>query len=128
VFHRAIDVVPDVFEALDVLIELGVDRVLTSGQKPSVPQGAETIRQMIERAAGRIEILPGGGIDADNAVWCRQQIGTDIMHAAVHRIAYDPSCKGNPAIYFGSAIYPPEDRYLIADSGKIADFYRRANQ
>ncbi len=127
VFHRAIDVVPDVFAALDQLIALGVTRVLTSGQKPTVPQGVETIRAMIAHAAGRIEILPGGGIETHNAKWCRDQIGTDIMHAAVHRTAYDISCQGNPAIYFGGAIYPPEDRYLIADSEKIADFYKKAN-
>ena len=127
VFHRAIDVVPDVFAALDTLIELGVNRVLTSGQMPTVPQGAETIRKMIAHAAGRIEILPGGGIEAHNAAWCRKAIGTDIMHAAVHKTAYDLSCQGNPAIYFGGAIYPPEDRYLIADGEGIAAFYSNAN-
>lgn len=127
VFHRAIDVVPDLFGALDQLIDLGVTRVLTSGQKPTVPQGVETIRAMIEHAAGRIEILPGGGIEAHNARWCREQIGTDILHAAIHRSACDPSCHGNPAIYFGGAVYPPEDRYLIADAAGIADFYQRAN-
>lgn len=127
VFHRAIDVVPDVFAALDTLIDIGVNRVLTSGQMPTVPQGAETIRRMIEHAARRIEILPGGGIEAHNAAWCRKVIGTDCMHAAVHRTAYDLSCAGNPAIYFGGAIYPPEDRYLIADANGIAEFYKNAN-
>ena len=64
VFHRAIDVTPDWRAALDVLMELGVARVLTSGQQASVPLGADTIRQMGEYAAGRIEILPGGGVNA----------------------------------------------------------------
>ena len=49
------------------------------------------------------------------------------MHAAVHRTAYDLSCQGNPAIFFGGAIYPPEDRYRIADAAGIADFYKKAN-
>ena len=127
VFHRAIDVVPDVTAALDTLIDLGVTRVLTSGQMPTVPQGAQTIRDMIAHAQGRIEILPGGGVDIANAKWCREQIGTDMLHAALHRTAFDPSCNGNPAIYFGGAIYPPEDRFMIADAGKIAELYRRAN-
>ena len=60
VFHRAIDVVPDVFAALDTLIALNVTRVLTSGQRASAPAGAETIRRMRAHAAGRIDILPGG--------------------------------------------------------------------
>ena len=126
VFHRAIDVTPDVFAALDALIELGVTRVLTSGQMPTVPQGADTIRRMIEHAAGRIEILPGGGIKAHNAAWCREHMGTDMLHASVHRIAYDLSCQNNPAIHFGGCIYPPEDRFKIADAEKIAEFRKLA--
>ena len=61
VFHRAIDVVPDWREALDLLAELGVTRVLTSGQEPDVSQGTATVREMIRYAAGRIQILPGAG-------------------------------------------------------------------
>ena len=127
VFHRAIDVVPDVMAALDTLIDLGVTRVLTSGQKPTVPEGAQTIKAMIEHAAGRIQILPGGGITPENAAWCRDTIGTKIMHAAMHRTAYDHSCDGNPAIYFGGAVYPPEDRYLLTHAEDIGAFLRQAN-
>ena len=58
VFHRAFDVTPDPFRALDQLIELGITRVLTSGQKNAAPQGADLIRQLIEHADGRIEVLP----------------------------------------------------------------------
>ncbi len=128
VFHRAIDVVPNVFEALDALIALGVRRVLTSGQRPTVAQGAEILRRMIAHAAGRIEILPGGGVEPHDAKWCREAIGTDMLHAAVHRTAYDESCRHNPSIYFGGAIYPPEDRYKIADAEGIAELYARASE
>ena len=61
VFHRAIDVVPDWRETLDQLIELGITRVLTSGQEPDVAYGTQTVREMIDYAAGRIQILPGAG-------------------------------------------------------------------
>ena len=66
VFHRAFDVTPDPFEALEQLVDLGITRVLTSGQKDSVPEGVELIRKLIERAGERIEILPGGGIQSWN--------------------------------------------------------------
>jgi copper homeostasis protein len=120
VFHRAIDVTPDWKAALDTLIDIGVTRVLTSGQRPTVPEGAETLRAMIARAAGRIEILPGGGVTPENAAWCREHIGTDSLHAALHRTAWDRSTAGNPSIYFGGAVFPPEDRYLLSDAGDIA--------
>lgn len=128
VFHRAIDVVPDVMAALDTLIDLGVTRVLTSGQRPTVPEGAETIRAMIAHAGGRIQILPGGGITPENAAWCREVIGTDTLHAAMHRTAYDRSTLGNPAIYFGGAVYPPEDRYAVTHPEDVASFLQRANR
>ena len=127
VFHRAIDVVPDVFSALDTLAALGVKRVLTSGQQPTVIQGTQTICDMLAHAAGRIEILPGGGITLQNAKECRHSLGVDMLHAAVHRTAYDHSCRMNTAIYFGGAIYPPEDRYLLTDARDIAELYASAN-
>ena len=128
VFHRAIDVVPDPFAALDVLIELGVTRVLTSGQKPTVPEGILTIKKMMEYADGRIQILPGAGITPENAQWVREITGTTQMHAAMHRVAYDRSTVGNPAIYFGGAVYPPEDRYSVTHKDDIAGFISAANQ
>lgn len=128
VFHRAIDVAPDWKAALDTLIDLGVTRVLTSGQKPTVPEGIFTLKAMIEYAAGRIQILPGAGITAENALWVREMTGTTQMHAAMHRTVYDRSTTGNPAIYFGSAVYPPEDRYSVTHPDDIAAFIASANQ
>lgn len=127
VFHRAIDVTPDIFSALDTLIGLGVTRVLTSGGKPTVPEGAQTIKAMIERAAGRIEILPGGGITPENAAWCRRTIGLTMMHAAMHRVAYDRSTTANPSIYFGGAVYPPEDCFALTYAEDIAAFLQGVN-
>lgn len=127
VFHRAIDVVPDWKETLDILIELGVKRVLTSGQKPSVPEGIKTIKAMIEYSNGRIEILPGAGITSDNADWVVRETGTNQMHAAIHRIAYDRSCEGNTSIFFGGCIYPPEDRYSVTHQEDIKEFLETVN-
>lgn len=61
-FHRAFDVSRDLDESLDALIALGVPRVLTSGGAPDVTRGMEAIAGLVKRAAGRIAILPGGGV------------------------------------------------------------------
>ena len=66
VFHRAFDVTPEPLEALDKLVELGFKRILTSGQAPTVPEGAELIKELIDYAGDRMEILPGAGILAHN--------------------------------------------------------------
>ena len=128
VFHRAIDVVPDWKAAMDVLMELGVTRILTSGQKPTVPEGIFTIKEMIDYAAGRIQVLPGAGITPENAQWVRQMTGTTMMHAALSRTVYDRSTMGNPSIYFGGCVYPPEDRYSETAAEDIANFVACANR
>ena len=70
-FHRAFDSTPDPLAALETLCDLGVDRILTSGQAPRAEAGIELLGQLQQAAAGRIGILPGGGINHDN---CRRII------------------------------------------------------
>ena len=91
VFHRAFDVTPDPFRALEELIDLGITRVLTSGQKNAAPEGAELIARLIEKSAERIEVLPGAGLNADNVrqfvaqTRCSQVHMTASNRSAIHR-------------------------------------------
>ena len=61
--HRAFDMTRDPFEALEDCIEVGFDRILTSGQRPLASDGAELIGELIQRAKGRISIMPGSGVN-----------------------------------------------------------------
>ena len=61
-FHKAFDDARDPFEALDALISLGVDRVLTSGQAPTAMEGLKTLVELTHRAAARIAVMAGGSI------------------------------------------------------------------
>lgn len=65
-FHRAFDMTADPFAALEALVGLGVDRVLTSGQETSVLEGLPLIAQLIEQAGSRLIVMPGGGITPGN--------------------------------------------------------------
>lgn len=65
-FHRAFDVAIHPFQALSTIIELGCARVLTSGQKNTAYEGRTLIRQLIEKAANKIIIMPGSGITESN--------------------------------------------------------------
>ena len=77
IFHRAFDVTPDPFRALDQMVHLGITRVLTSGQEDSVAEGAPLIKRLIDYAGDRIEILPGGGIQLYNLqLWSSQGLQT----------------------------------------------------
>ena len=66
IFHRAFDFVEDHSKALDQIIELGFDRLLTSGKAVSSIDGIPILNELIHQADGRISIMPGGGITADN--------------------------------------------------------------
>ena len=125
VFHRAIDVVPDWRAALDTLIDLGVTRVLTSGQEPDVSLGTGTVREMIAYAAGRIQILPGAGITARNMDRIIAETGCSQIHLAAHRSVADPSVANNRSIYYGGCLYPPEDRFQIIDGDYIGAMVQR---
>lgn len=67
VFHRAIDCTPDIMEAAETLISLGVDRILTSGGRKTAIDGQETITRLQKEYGGKVEILPGSGLRALNA-------------------------------------------------------------
>lgn len=114
VFHRAFDVVPDPFRALEQLIALGVKRILTMGQQNSLFEGAALVKKLIGRAAGRIEILPGGWQTYQMSEMIRD-IGCDQIHIASYIEKKDPSALARPHVYFGAALRPPEDRYELVD-------------
>ncbi|MFD2744004.1 MULTISPECIES: copper homeostasis protein CutC [Sphingobacterium] len=68
VFHRAFDLCAEPRKALESIIELGCDRILTSGQQETALEGKALLRELISQAAGRIEIMPGAGVDEHNIV------------------------------------------------------------
>ena len=119
VFHRAIDVAEDWKKMLGQLIEIGVDRVLTSGLAPDVFYGIDVIREMIEFADGRIQILPGAGVNLKNIDKIVEYTGCGQIHIARHKTMIDPSTANNRDIFYGGALYPPEDRYDLIDSDYI---------
>lgn len=121
VFHRAIDVAPDWRPMLAQLIELGVDRVLTSGQAPDVYYGVDVIREMMDFARGAIQILPGAGVNLKNVDAILERTGCDQIHVARFRQALDPSTANNRDIFYGGALYPPEDRYDVIDGDYIGE-------
>ena len=120
VFHRAIDVVPDWKQAVDLLSGLGITRILTSGQAPDVSDATDTIREMIDYAGDRIQILPGAGITPRNIRRVAGETGASQLHVAVHRSLTDASTSNNRSIYYGGCLYPPEDRFNMIDRTAIA--------
>lgn len=81
-FHRAFDRCRQPFEALRQIINLGCDRILTSGQAATAEEGVEMLRELRSRARGRILILPGGGVTPGNAARILARSGCTEIHAS----------------------------------------------
>lgn len=119
VFHRAFDVVPDWKAAMETLIDLGFTRILTSGQRSKAIDGKETIREMIEYAAGRIEILPGAGLNEKNALEMIRHTGCTQLHMSKRKKCQDLSVTNNPEICFGNPSAPEEFTFDMMDQVEL---------
>jgi copper homeostasis protein len=79
-FHRAFDETADPLAALDDVLKIGVDRLLTSGTAISALEGADLIAELVCRSAGRLTVLPGGGVTAANAAEILRRTGARELH------------------------------------------------
>ncbi len=119
-FHRAFDMTPDPFAALETLVELGVDRVLTSGQEPTVLEGADTIAALVEAAGDRIIVMPGGGITARNAARIVAITGVREIHFAALAPVESTMRFRRPDVYMGGTLRPPEYERLDTATSDVA--------
>lgn len=94
-FHRAFDRTNDLQQTLEDVIEIGCERILTSGGVPNAADGAATIAQLIEQANGRIILMPGSGVRADNIKSIAETTGAAEFHTSarthlVSKMEYQP--------------------------------------
>lgn len=84
-FHRAFDMCRDPYKALEEIIALGCNRILTSGQAATAEAGIETIKKLVALADGRISIMPGCGVNANNAAKIIDATGACEIHASARK-------------------------------------------
>ena len=81
-FHRAFDRAKDPFEAMEDIIEIGCERILTSGQQPTAVDGIQIIKELILKADNRIIIMPGSGVNAENIISIAENCGAVEFHSS----------------------------------------------
>jgi copper homeostasis protein len=79
-FHKAFDQTPDSVESLDILITLGVERVLTSGGRPTALEGIETLAKLVEHAGDKITVMAGGQLSTSNLETVIRQTRVNEVH------------------------------------------------
>lgn len=107
VFHRAFDLTANWQREIEVLIDCGLRRLMTSGQRSTAQAGSSVIAEIIQLAGGRIEILPAGGIKPDHVCELIQATGCGQIHAGLGQFLSDPSQPTGGDVDFYSAM--PDD-------------------
>jgi len=125
--HRAFDMTIDKFQALEELIELGVDRILTSGGKNKAPDGKELIKELLSKAKGRVTIMPGSGVNEETIVDLRDHTQAKEFHVT-GRSLYPGEMKfRNPEVSMGDNVTVPEYDHWMTDPERIRRIFELAN-
>ena len=114
--HRAFDLVPDFGPALEAAIELGFERILTSGGHRSAPAGAERLAALVSQAAGRISIMAGSGLNADNVADLIARTGVREVHGSCGGAAIDGLGQGHADRASALGFLPADPRDTVETS------------
>jgi copper homeostasis protein len=118
VFHRAFDGTPKALEALEVLKALGIDRVLTSGQAPTALEGVDILRNLVQAAQGKIQILAGGGINEENAAAIVKGSGVEQLHIRGTTAVASGMTYKRPGFDLTKPLMPDNVR-SVTDAGRV---------
>jgi copper homeostasis protein len=117
-FHRAFDRCRDPFEALEQLAKIGCERILTSGQKPTVTEGVDLLAELNKMADGRIVIMPGSGVRKENIKMLAEKTNCTEFHSSLRNKARGkmefthPAFKSSEESYVNNSIDPAEVKAL----------------
>ncbi|MDY4610264.1 MAG: copper homeostasis protein CutC [Sphaerochaetaceae bacterium] len=120
-FHRAIDMTRDASRSLEKLIKLGVDRVLTSGLEPTVPEGVDTLTAMVRQAGDRIVVMPGCGITERNFPSLHAKIQAKEYHVFLPREFHSRMEFHPDHIYMGGVLRQSEFTVSHTDAARVKD-------
>jgi len=125
-FHRAFDMCADMGTALEAIIELGCERILTSGGKSTAMEGASMIAHLIKKADGRIAIMPGSGVSEKNVRDLVHFTGAKEIHSSARARLQSKMEYKNDHIVMGDN-YGDEFVYEQTDADRVKAILQMAN-
>ena len=125
-FHRAIDMCADMAQAMEDIIDTGCERILTSGGKSTAVEGVSTIAHLIEKAAGRISIMPGAGVNESTVADIIHFTNAKEIHSSARRTIKSPMQYRNDHILLGYG-ETDEFSYSVTDVERVKEIIRLAN-
>jgi copper homeostasis protein len=127
-FHRAFDMVRDPVRALEVLINLGADRLLTSGQRGTAIEGLANLKHLGQVANGRIIVMPCGGLRAANIGQVCRETGLWELHFAAHKTESSAMTYRNPQIAMGLTSQDHEYIKTVTDATTVRSMVEAARR
>jgi copper homeostasis protein len=125
-FHRAFDMCADQYQALEDIIEMGCERILTSGGKSTAMEGATVIAHLIEKAAGRIAIMPGSGINENNVADLVRFTNAKEVHSSARIKITGGMQYRNNHILFNDGL-ADEHSVDVTSSSRVKEILKNAN-
>jgi len=119
-FHRAFDRALNPFEALEDIIQIGCERILTSGHKPVAPEGVQLLNDLVRQANDRIIIMPGSGIRAANIADVAKKTGAHEFHSSA-------SIKINSTMQFINEGMQENLQTIMADANEVTGMKENVN-
>ena len=117
-FHRAFDHTANPFEALEEIIDIGCERILTSGQQPTAIEGGKLINELVRQAEDRIIIMPGAGVRANNIIQLLDKTGAEEIHSSARKTIKTAMQHLNPGMEAGL-------EQVIADEEEIRNIIKQ---
>lgn len=118
-FHRAFDVCRDPHSALEALIAVGIDRILTSGQRATAWEGRALLADLVRQAGERIVIMAGGDVDESNAVALVQATGVTELHVRCTTRIEEPMVFHDHPVPFRRALPADERTRSVTNPARI---------
>lgn len=119
-FNRAFDKCKNPQESLEKIIELGCERVLTSGQMSKAEQGVNLIKELVDQAGSRIVVMPGSGINEDNISYIASQTGANEFHLSVRSVLKSKMMfRGGNVSIAATSVMADEFSQNVTDSNRV---------
>lgn len=125
-FHRAFDMCADMFLAMEQIIEMGCERILTSGGKSTAMEGAYNIARLVSKASSRIKIMPGSGVSEANVADLVRFTGVSEVHSSARTRVPSKMKYKNDHIIMGDSV---ADEYSndVTDTKRVKNIIQLAN-
>lgn len=124
-FHRAFDVCKDPYQALEDIIALGCDRILTSGQQATAEEGIPLLKELEDRAAGRIILMAGCGVNETNIKHIAEETGIHEFHFSARETIKSLMNYHNENVSMGGTIHIDEYTSQVTSAQRVHDIIRQ---